>query len=769
MSTQDNKGIFAELWNRRVPQFVATYIGICWGILQFLIFASNRYNLNGTLIDKFLIFAVVLLPAVFIYIYNHGRPGKDEWKSYEKILLPVNFILALVFAGLFTGNNNINAAPVEVQVTNDLGDTITRLVPSVSQSKSFAIFPMINKMDKAEDDWLKFGLSQVMKRDLEQDMRMFCLSPYSLGYGMKSNNTEITSNDVVFSKYLKIAKDRIVDYFVIGEYELSGEKITGNIKVYETKTGELFYEEKFESKDIFNTIDAFSKNLSDNLFLKENADNILVTDLPASDLITGNLDALKNMTLARNAGGLNQDLPTAIQYSDKAIELDPESPMIQSERASYYYSSGKVDDAIGFINSAIDLSEILPERQKFSIRQQYYIYKREMDKNLALLETWRKLYPRDYYPYSQLIDYYKLTQVINKAKEVAESALENGHGARVLKNLAGFEIAQSNFEKAESYIDQYYELFPDKNRLEDKQLAEIYLKKGEFEKAEKWYEQILLLNPNDHNLLINLSDVNIRKWNYEEAEQNILDALSSAKLKEDSISVYQSLIFYYFRTGNTKKFNEIADIHFYMASPPPYISSAFRHLQMSALYAMFSNEERVKEMGAIVETHSPQLYVTYNCVADFILTLVAEDKDAFLQAYSDPCKSLITNGTPTLSYLADGYIAKMEGNYADAIRLLETYIDTTGQDSDMFGGWVAECYRLNKQYDEAVNYCKNSLKAHPSEATILYELARSYHEMGRSKEALDIIKDIKTKIYMNSDENFGPYKRLIEFEKELTS
>ncbi len=54
MPRDTNKSIIADLWNRRVPQLVATYVGICWSILQFLLFTTNRYEMNASLDDKFM-------------------------------------------------------------------------------------------------------------------------------------------------------------------------------------------------------------------------------------------------------------------------------------------------------------------------------------------------------------------------------------------------------------------------------------------------------------------------------------------------------------------------------------------------------------------------------------------------------------------------------------------------------------------------------------------------------------------------------------------
>ena len=70
MSQEQQKSIFTNLWERRVPQFFASYLGICWAILQFLNFITNRYNIDNGIVDKFLLFCAILIPGVLIFIYN---------------------------------------------------------------------------------------------------------------------------------------------------------------------------------------------------------------------------------------------------------------------------------------------------------------------------------------------------------------------------------------------------------------------------------------------------------------------------------------------------------------------------------------------------------------------------------------------------------------------------------------------------------------------------------------------------------------------------
>lgn len=764
MSENQNKSLFANLWERRVPQFVATYVGICWGVLQFLIFATNRYGLNNEYIDRFLIFALILLPAVGVFIYNHGAPGKDAWKQYEKILIPINFIVALIFAGLFGGGSEINASPTEVTVTTETGDTITRLIPAMEQTKSFAVFPFLNKGGNEDEYWKKIAIPKLIKTDMEQDVRFFCLDPASFDYELESNNYSVDDNEIPMSTYLEIAKDKIVDFFIVGEFESDN----CSIKIYETKTGEVFWEKTFENNTIFEIADILNKELSDNLYLESNQDHVTFTDLPSSNLISDKIDVFKLMFA--KGSDLDFDNPKGmLNLYRKLNTIDPRSAEIKVNLANAYTINSIKDSSEIAITQALDFSNNLPERQKFRIRQAYYQLNDQRDKVVPLMESWKKLYPRDYYPFNQLLRFYTTINNAKKAKAVGVDALNNGHGSRVLKRLAGICIGRKEFDEAEKYIDEYYALYPDKRREEDIQLADIYLRKGEFDKAKEWYESISLLNPNDHDLSIKLSNVYNLTGQFDKAESNLDQALKQCKLSQDSIAVYLQKVILYGKTGQVKKFNESAQKHFNLMSPGENkVRSIITHMQLSSVYAYMGNEDQVYKMVDDLKTMAPHLHPAFSCVADFLVSMVTQDNEMYVKWNTPVCKNILTQSAPTMDYLVKGVEAKFNKEYNESIRMFETYLDTTESNRDNFGGWIAELYRLNGDNAKSIEYCLESMKLNPYEGTFLLELTKAYVAEGKIKKAKEVYAKLKNKVWNKAEPEYYYYDDLIQLGEILT-
>ena len=768
MSENQNKSIFANLWERRVPQFIATYVGICWGILQFLIFATTRYGLGNHYIDRFLIFTLVLLPAVGVFIYNHGAPGKDKWKQYEKVLIPLNFVVALLFAGLFSGGNEMNAAPKEVTVTTELGDTITRLIPAMEQTKSFAVFPFLNKTPNEDQNWMKFAISDLLRSDMEQDMRFYCLNPYSFDYSLESKNHSIDDNSIPFVTYNKIAKDKIVDFFITGEYTLDGDKLSCSVKIYETKTGEVFYEKSFDGNSIFEIVDTVNKELGDNLYLENNNDKIAFTDLPASNLITGNLGAMQKYYEARSIRNEGKDFTSLPSLMREANELDPLSAILKSELATAYMLNSKMDSVKIAIAQALDFSDGLPERQKFRIKQKFYQYNDHRDKYIPLLESWKKLYPNDFYPYQALLEFYTAIQNTKKGKAIGIEALNNGHGSRILKKLAGICISRKEFDEAEKYLNEYYNLFPDKKREEDVQLADVYLQKGQFTKAKDWYESISILKPNDYNITIKLANVYTVTGDFDKSQELLNTALGQAKLREDSIAVYFHKVSNYYKTGEVTNFKRDVVKHYELISPGQNkMGAIFAHMQMASLYAVMGQEEMIYERYDDILKFAPHLSEVYLCVADFLTSMMNEDMEKFEKGTTPKCHAMLTQATPTMDYLIKGIENKVKKNHSEAIRFFETYIDTTESNKDNFGGLIAEQYRLNGNVKKGIEYCLESLKLNPYEGTFLLELTKSYLADGQIEKAKETLKKLKNKVWHKAEPEYIFYDDMMSLREEL--
>ena len=122
-------GIFKDLLERRVPQILGIYLAAGWGVLEFTDYIVSRYVLSPHLTDLALMAWALIIPSVVLLAYFHGRPGRDEWSTVEKVGIPINIVLAVgLLLPAFTGKD-LGAATREITVENEVGELVEREVP----------------------------------------------------------------------------------------------------------------------------------------------------------------------------------------------------------------------------------------------------------------------------------------------------------------------------------------------------------------------------------------------------------------------------------------------------------------------------------------------------------------------------------------------------------------------------------------------------------------------------------------------------------------
>ena len=434
-----------------------------------------------------------------------------------------------------------------------------------------------------------------------------------------------------------------------------------------------------------------------------------------------------------------------------------------------YFAATDAKKAEEAVDQAEQVSSVLPERQKLNIRQYQYRIKDQTDKQVALLELWRKLYPNDLTPYQNLISFYKRSHEWDKAKEVGLAALENGHKGKMLITLAELYIGTEEYEEAEKYMHSFADLYPHKAK-EMALMGEIYFSKGEIKQAEAFYEEMLILDPDDISFIIKLSIAKDRQGLFDEGLQLLEEALVQAKQPYDSIEIYANIEDHYFRLGQYKiGFEVMRKREIIMDRLEPAISvkqKIFFNEGIRFVYGNRVNEfkRRQKELSQIL----PDRAYVFECMGDFLLYLWTEDHEK-LQAVPEKCKQTVRRfGGPNFKYVIQAAELEIAGKNEEAIKVYEAYMDSTGLNTKSFGVNVLEVYRKAKRYDKALETVNALLTVDPYVDMIQLEKARILFEIGKTEEARKHY-EIVMSILDHADENYLYLLKAKEFGKQIGS
>ena len=757
MSETTEKGFFENLWERRFIQYLISYLVAAWGILQFTEWLTKRYALPNAWVDIIMIFLLALLPSVLLITYNHGRPGKDRWRTIEKIVLPANVVIAVCLVFFLFSGQSLSAMAAKVTVTNENGDTIERVVATGNAVQMLALFNFKNETEDPANDWLSSAVPILLSADLEQDIRFYCEPSFELNEDLAKFDFSY-DQDIPFSVKLKMSEENYKTQFMEGELSKEGEEWVIQTRVIGVQDGELFYEDTYKGPEILPLIDEIAAAYHDQVDNPEIQQEDQV-DLPVGDLFTANLDALQAFVQGEMAITIENNPAKALQSYQQALALDPNFIECHLSMGVLLNRVNQVEQAEKSLEYAMEHSDQLTERQQFRIRHIYYLNAKDNEKAIALLEMWRKLYPNSLTPYTRLIKAYSMRGNFEKAKQVGKEAIEAGQGAEILLSLANLALVQGKPEEAEAYFKRFAEAYPDQ-AAETTELATIYQQQGQGEKAIAYLEELLLLKPNNSEVLTALAGIQFKNGQFVEAEKKYLKALQKAKTFSDSVGIYQGTLVFYYQIGKINL--AIETLETFVASMEskltPYEANT-NYLNFFAI-RMYKDGGRVQEVKDKIDNFLktyPDPSGIYPCAARVNVAIAEEDKEAINEVLSSCKEKLMALGGENMMNQVQAYQQKFNGDYEASIAAFEKYFATLGLEDPSYDAIIADIRRLNGDYDEAIQLLAPALEQNPFQADLHYLKGKCYRDAGKSVEAKASIERA-LELWADADENFVPAK-----------
>jgi serine/threonine protein kinase/tetratricopeptide (TPR) repeat protein len=116
---------------------------------------------------------------------------------------------------------------------------------------------------------------------------------------------------------------------------------------------------------------------------------------------TTSLGALQAYSLGMD--GIAQGENKAIPFFKRAIEIDPDFAIAYAQMGTAYFNFDQPSRGAAAISKAYELRQRVSERERLYIESHYYdMVTNEADKAIEVYELWKKIYPRDVSPYSNL-------------------------------------------------------------------------------------------------------------------------------------------------------------------------------------------------------------------------------------------------------------------------------------------------------------------------------------------------------------------------------
>jgi tetratricopeptide (TPR) repeat protein len=738
-----------DLWNRRFFQFLAAFLGSGWALIQFADWFVVRYDFDSVYVDRLALFLLLFLPAFLVFVYNHGKPGPDDWLFFEKIFIPLSFVIGIFLSYVLLPSKAASYEYIEVE--NVQGDTIGHFVANRSAVKLLGVFPFKNISQDTSLDFLNLGVAEILERDLMQEFRIYPINPIYL-YKDSDFEFEAFFSDLNYTQKLTVAKTFPTDYFVSGTFDVLNDEYSFTYQLVDSKLGEELLNELLVGEDFYDIIDQITLKVIDKLFPSNELKQDMVVDLPARELIASTKDALKNYINGYYKLITLRDAPeAALPYFERAVELDDNCAICHFELGNTKILIDGFKAGIPDIERSVEKAQTLYDRIRFEFQERYYYIKQDYESLEKLLRMIMKLYPYDIQSYSGLIDYYSSNE-IDKGLDVAKIAVDRGFGKALNKKIGDIYYKAGRFEEALGYYKEHLSFYP-KEKLARERLIDTYMELGEMDEARTLIEESVLLYPSDVQAILKRATFERRIFgNFDLAQDLLQKALAKCESQADSADVYKKMSVLANQRGQAlaaitllEKSKELKYGH----EIPVIVDYQNLNTESYLYWEAGLKEQMLDKVSEYTEQHSGIISMTES-LFHLDYAQVFEDTAVFFAYYPLYRDSIINfyGSDSKLEIYFDAYYEYFKGKPCEALTLFKDYYEYRGMSMTEVAEMVIYSAINCGNLDEALDLVDGNLKSSPHWPFYNYLKALVLNEKGEKEEAkkyntiaLQLLKD----------------------------
>lgn len=288
---------------------------------------------------------------------------------------------------------------------------------------SLAILPFRNASGDPALDWLGPSLADMLTTEVGQSARLRSVSPSNLHQVF--NDLRISSGTVMDQATIqRVANFSNADRVVWGQYARFGDQIRIDATLQDIKNDRTFplKIDAASEKDIPGAIDRMAESIRQKLALPENVLKELKASSfqPSSKSLSALRDYNQGLDLQRDGKNLE-----AQKEFDAATKEDPAFALAFSRRAQTYGSLGYDSEAEQSARKAVDLSEGLPDAEKYLVSAIRYQATKNYPEAIKAYETIAKASPNNSDVQSALASLYQDSGDLAKARDYYQKILSS--------------------------------------------------------------------------------------------------------------------------------------------------------------------------------------------------------------------------------------------------------------------------------------------------------------------------------------------------------
>ncbi|MEE4244413.1 MAG: tetratricopeptide repeat protein, partial [Kangiellaceae bacterium] len=746
--------------------------------MEFTGMTVERYGFSDSVVDIVLAGMISFIPGVLILAWHHGAPGKDEWGNIEKVGIPTNITMTLAIV-LFVAFNGYQPTQTITQATETQTNTIS-LEPQVNTDiKRIGIFFFDSNDVSEQDRWLSYGLSYLVWQQLNQDANINASSFYdnvikNIFWQVQRAGFKDGLN-APQSLTRSIAYDSNMQYFTQASFSVQQDLISVKLNLLDTQTSRIISSIEVEHSDIFE----LTLTLTD--FLKQQAELLpsarqIINEIPIRDFITDSPDALKLYITGLNQALIENDIESAVNHVQQAIELDSDFAIAHKGLADLHIADGKLVDAKEALQRALRFEYKLHARDRFMIRASIYELDQDIEQQKQVYLSWIDLYPNDYVPKNMLAEVLMWkTNEYDKAIELFNQSLSLNPGQPDhYSAIAGLYLRKGDLELAKKYYEKYSTKAPS-SYIPLVQIGNIDIRQGELNQARRNFQKAALLRTDMVTPVLSLANLELREGNLTEAERRFREAetISQAPLQQGVIFAHQ--VDYYYLLGQPQKaFNLLRLYQDISDKSNKFFESAFSS-RIAYMYLYVAADQRdlaLTELGRLEQELDENMKDLVH-LGYLLYYLSINDKQNAEQSFTRVTNIIDKLQMANLRYLvkmAEGDIYMLNNNTEAAITSFEQALSLTKKwgmsgNSALIESVITQslisAYRQSGNSEKAKELALAELNSWPMHPDINLELAKLYLDSGDEQSAQQHIENVK-RIWADAEQGCARCSRVDE-------
>ena len=321
---------------------------------------------------------------------------------------------------------------------------------SATPAVSLAILPFRNQSGDSTLDWLGSSVAQTLSTDVGQSSHLRVVSSERVGEIFRDLRL---SSDTSFDPptIQRLADFSNADNLVWGSYARFGDKIRIDATVEEVKSGRTAsLAESAAENDVLTAIDHLAGDIRSNLSLSTS----IVKELEGRSFkpSTTSVPALRDYNVGLQDVQRGNYLD-AVQHLQSSTQADPNFALAYSELSRTYAHLGEDNDAEQASRTAVQLSDKLPEQEKYLIQATHYQILRDYPKAIEAYENIAQAEPANSGVLFNLGTLYENAGKYDKAREDLSKMLAlDPNSSTGLLESGRVEILSGNPQKGLEYL-----------------------------------------------------------------------------------------------------------------------------------------------------------------------------------------------------------------------------------------------------------------------------------------------------------------------------